>query len=79
MLGRDDSLSSSNNPSIQWSLGTPVPSNPSEEDVLAALLTGIEHSAQVQPLLVLIDDLHWSDAESLAILAYYTRIPYTVV
>ena len=50
------------------SLGTPVPSNSSEEEALSALLTGIEHSVQVQPLLVLIDDLHWSDAESLAIL-----------
>ena len=57
------------------SLGTPVPSNPSEEDVLAALLTGIEHSVQVQPLLVLIDDLHWSDAESLAILRLLYSYP----
>jgi len=44
-------------------------------DEAAALAAGLERAARERPLLVLIDDLHWADTESVAVLRGLAALP----
>ena len=47
-----------------------IPSQPALFELVASFFTGV---ADRQPLLLLLEDLHWSDAESLELLRYVSR------
>lgn len=52
-------------------LDTPMPEDAPEAQVVSALAAALAQPAQ--PLLVLVDDLHWADADSLAILRDFSQ------
>jgi hypothetical protein len=49
-------------------LAVPIASDVPAPQALAALADALERAAREEPLLVVIDDLHWADADSLALL-----------